>query len=117
VIRGGLQAIPIGQYEASDSLGLNGFQKMRFIILPQAIRIVIPAIVGQFIGAFKSSSLVSVVGLFDLLGILRAIVANPQWLGLRKELYVFLFVVYFTGSFVMSSYSRRLEVQLGIGER
>jgi general L-amino acid transport system permease protein len=117
VIRGGLQAIPVGQYEASDSLGLNGFQKMRFIILPQAIRIVIPAIVGQFIGAFKSSSLVSVVGLFDLLGILRAIVANPQWLGLRKELYVFLFVVYFTGSFVMSSYSRRLEVQLGIGER
>ncbi|MEN8171904.1 MAG: amino acid ABC transporter permease [Chloroflexota bacterium] len=117
VIRGGLQAIPVGQYEASDSLGLNGFQKMRFIILPQAIRIVIPAIVGQFIGAFKSSSLVSVVGLMDLLGIIRAIVANPQWLGLRKELYVFLFVVYFTGSFVMSSYSRRLEVQLGVGER
>jgi len=117
VIRGGLQAIPVGQYEASDSLGLNGFQKMRFIILPQALRIVIPAIVGQFIGAFKSSSLVSVVGLMDLLGIIRAIVANPQWLGLRKELYVFLFVVYFTGSFVMSSYSRRLEVQLGIGER
>jgi general L-amino acid transport system permease protein len=117
VIRGGLQAIPVGQYEASDSLGLNGFQKMRFIILPQALRIVIPAIVGQFIGAFKSSSLVSVVGLFDLLGITRAIINNPQWLGLRLELYVFLFVVYFTGSFVMSSYSRRLEVQLGIGER
>lgn len=117
VIRGGLQAIPVGQYEASDSLGLNGFQKMRFIILPQALRIVIPAIVGQFIGAFKSSSLVSVVGLFDLLGITRAIVANPQWLGLRKELYVFMAIVYFTGSFVMSSYSRRLEVQMGLGER
>ncbi len=117
IIRGGLQAIPVGQYEASDSLGLNGFQKMRFIILPQALRIVVPAIVGQFIGAFKSSSLVSIVGLFDLLGITRAIINNPQWLGLRKEMYVFLAIVYFIGSFAMSSYSRKLEVQLGIGER
>jgi general L-amino acid transport system permease protein len=116
-IRGGLQAIPNGQYEAADSLGFNALQKMRFIILPQALRIVIPAIVGQFIGAFKSSSLVSVVGLFDLLGIQKAILANPQWQGLRIELYIFLAVLYFTGSFVMSSYSRRLEAQLGVGER
>jgi len=117
IIRGGLQAIPVGQYEASDSLGLNGFQKMRFIILPQAIRIVIPALVGQFIGAFKSSSLVSVVGLFDLLGIVRVVLVNPQWMGLRKEMYIFLAMVYFIGSFVMSSYSRKLEVRLGVGER
>jgi general L-amino acid transport system permease protein len=116
-IRGGLQAIPHGQYEAADSLGFNTLQKMRFIILPQAIRIVIPAIVGQFIGAYKSSSLVSVIGLFDLLGIQKAILANPQWQGLRIEIYVFLALVYFTGSFVMSSYSRRLEAQLGVGER
>ncbi|MCP5097160.1 MAG: amino acid ABC transporter permease [Chloroflexi bacterium] len=116
-IRGGLQAIPKGQYEAADALGFNALQKMRFIIMPQALRIVIPPIVGQFIGAFKSSSLVSIVGLFDLLGIQRAILANAQWQGLRIEMYVFLAVLYFTGSFVMSSYSRRLETQLSIGER
>jgi len=116
-IRGGLQAIPKGQYEAADSLGFNALQKMRFIIMPQALRIVIPPIVGQFIGAFKSSSLVSIVGLFDLLGIQKAILANSQWQGLRLELYVFLGLVYFVGSFVMSSYSRRLETRLGVGER
>jgi general L-amino acid transport system permease protein len=116
-IRGGLQAIPKGQYEASDALGFNGSQKMRFIILPQALRIVIPAIVGQFIGAFKSSSLVSIVGLFDFLGINRSIVSNPAWLGLRLELYVFMAIVYFTGSSLMSSYSRKLEMELGVGDR
>ena len=116
-IRGGLQAIPNGQYEAADSLGMNAMQKMRFIILPQALRIVIPAIVGQFIGAYKSSSLVSVVGLFDFVGISRSVVATPAWMGLRLELYVFMAAVYFTGSFVMSSYSRRLEGRLGVGER
>jgi general L-amino acid transport system permease protein len=117
VIRGGLQAIPKGQYEAADALGFNALQKMRFIILPQAIRVVIPAIVGQFIGAFKSSSLVSIVGLFDFLGINSTIISNPQWLGLRRELYVVMALVYFAGSFVMSSYSRRLEVRMGLGER
>lgn len=116
-IRGGLQAIPKGQYEAADALGFNTLQKMRFIVLPQALRIVIPPIVGQFIGAFKSSSLVSIVGLFDLLGIQKAILANAQWQGLRLELYVTLGIVYFLGSFVMSSYSRRLETRLGVGER
>lgn len=116
-IRGGLQAIPRGQFEAADALGFNNLQKMRFIIMPQALRIVIPAIVGQFIGTYKSSSLVSIVGLFDLLGITRTIVANDQWLGLRRELYIFLAVVYFVGSAIMSWYSRRLEKQLGVGER
>jgi len=117
VIRGGLQAIPNGQFEAADSLGFNALQKMRFIILPQALRIVIPPIVGQFIGAFKSSSLVSIVGLFDLVGITKTVIANTDWLGLRTELYVFLALIYFFGSFIMSSYSRRLEVRLGLGER
>jgi len=116
-IRGGLQAISKGQYEAADALGFNAMQKMRFIIMPQALRIVIPAIVGQFIGAFKSSSLVAIVGLFDLMGINRVIASNPQWLGLRIELYLFIGFVYFIGSYVMSSYSRRLEVQLSAGER
>jgi len=116
-IRGGLQAIPKGQFEAADALGFNNLQKMRFIIMPQALRIVIPAIVGQFIGTYKSSSLVSIVGLFDLLGITRTIVANDQWLGLRRELYIFLAVVYFVGSAIMSWYSRRLEKQLAVGQR
>ena len=117
VIRGGLQAIPKGQFEAADSLGFNALQKMRFIILQQALRIVIPPIVGQFIGAFKSSSLVSIVRLFDLVGITKTVIANTDWLGLRTELYVFLALIYFFGSFIMSSYSRRLEVRLGLGER
>lgn len=116
-IRGGLQALPRGQFEAADALGLNTTQKMRFIILPQALRIVIPAIVGQFIGSFKSSSLVAIVGLYELLGIVNVIVSNPQWLGLRKELYVFAGIIYFIGSGVMSAYSRRLETKLGVGTR
>ncbi|MCA9949890.1 MAG: amino acid ABC transporter permease [Anaerolineales bacterium] len=116
LIRGGLQAIPRGQYDAGDAIGLNTFQKMRFIILPQAITIVIPGIVGQFIGSYKSSSLVAIVGLFELLGITRVIVSNPQWLGLRLELYVFVGVVYFVGSFIMSWYSRRMEARLSIGQ-
>jgi His/Glu/Gln/Arg/opine family amino acid ABC transporter permease subunit len=116
-IRGGLQAIPKGQYEAADAIGLNTLQKYRFIIMPQALRIVIPALVGQFIGTFKASSLVAIVGLFDLTGIVNAIMSNPNWLGLRRELYVFIALVYFLGSSLMSWYSRRLEVRLGLGER
>lgn len=117
LIRGGLQAIPKGQYEAADALGLNTLQKMRFIIFPQALRILIPALVGNFIGNFKSSSLVSVVGLFDLVGIAAAIVGNPQWLGLKAELYYAMAVFYFIVSFAMSTYSRRLETRLGVGVR
>jgi general L-amino acid transport system permease protein len=116
-VRGGLQSIPKGQYEAADAIGLNTLQKMRFIILPQALRAVIPAIVGLFIGVFKDSSLVAVVGLFDMLGITNAIIGNPQWLGLRTELYLFASIIYFIGSFAMSSYSRRLETRLGVGVR
>lgn len=116
LIRGGLQAIPKGQFEAADSLGLNTLQKMRFVILPQALRILIPALVGSFIGNFKSSSLVSVVGLFDLVGIAAAVNGNPQWLGLRPELYYFMAVFYFLVSFAMSTYSRRLEVRVGAGK-
>lgn len=117
LIRGGLQAIPRGQYDAADAIGLNTLQKMRFIILPQAITIVIPGIVGQFIGSYKSSSLVAIVGLFELLGITNNITNNPQWLGLRQELYVFVGVIYFTGSFIMSWYSRRMESRLAVGQR
>ena len=117
LIRGGLQAIPKGQFEAADALGLNTLQKMRFVVFPQALRILIPALVGSFIGNFKSSSLVSIVGLFDLVGIAGAVVGNPQWLGLKRELYYGMAVFYFVVSFAMSAYSRRLETRLGVGER
>ncbi len=116
-VRGGLQAIPRGQYEAADALGLNGLQKMRFIILPQALRIVIPPMVGLFIGLFKDTSLVAIVGLFDILGIANNIASNPDWLGLRRELYFFVAAVYFVGSYAMSWTSLRLERRLGVGER
>ena len=89
VIRGGLQAIPSGQYEAAKAMGLNYFQSMRLVILPQALRISIPGIVNTFIGLFKDTTLVIVIGLFDILGIANAMVANPDWLGLSTETYVF----------------------------
>jgi general L-amino acid transport system permease protein len=101
-VRGGLQAIPKGQYEAAEALGLSTFQQYRFIILPQALRLVIPPIVGQFIGLFKDTSLVTIVGLFDLLGIANAAVAQPDWLGLRREAYVFVSLIYYVGCFIMA---------------
>jgi ABC-type amino acid transport system permease subunit len=116
-IRGGLQAIPKGQYEAADSLGLSTFNKYRIIIMPQALRLVIPAIVGQFIGLFKDTSLVFLVGLFDLLAVANSISSQPNWLGIRTEPYIVLFFIYFICSSGMAWYSRRLEKQLGVGER
>lgn len=117
LVRGGLQAIPKGQYEAADSLGINTLQKYRFIILPQALRILIPPLAGAVIGTFKSSSLVALVGMIDLVGSTKAIIANSEWLGLRTELYVFMFVLYFLVSSVVSWYSRRLEERAGLGVR
>ena len=117
LVRGGLQAIPVGQYEASDAVGLNTLQKYRFIVLPQALRILIPPLAGAVIGTFKSSSLVALVGMVDLVGVVRAIIANQEWLGLRSELYAFMFVLYFLVSSVVSAYSRRLEERTGLGVR
>ncbi|HEX6387103.1 MAG TPA: amino acid ABC transporter permease [Anaerolineae bacterium] len=116
-VRGGLQAIPKGQYEAADALGLSTYKKYRLIILPQALRVVIPAIVGQFIGLFKDTTLVAIVGLVDLLGTANLISAQPNWLGVRREPYIFIALIYFIGSAVMAGYSRRLEARLGVGER
>ena len=116
-VRGGLQAIPNGQYEAADSLGFSTYQKYRLIILPQALRVVIPAIVGQFIGLFKDTTLVAIVGMFDVLGVANAIAAQEDWLGVRREPYIFLAVLYFVGSALMTAYSRRLEKRTGLGER
>ena len=116
-VRGGLQSIPRGQYEAAEALGLNTFQQLRFIILPQALRVVIPPIVGQFIGLFKDTSLVAIVGLFDLLNIANSVIAQPDWLGLRREAYVFISIVYYVGCSVMAAVGRWLEKRQGVGER
>jgi general L-amino acid transport system permease protein len=112
VVRGGLQAISRGQYEAAESLGLNYYQKMRLIILPQALKIVIPPSVGILISAFKDTSLVVIIGLFDLLKTTQATLRNPAWMGFSVEAYIFIALIYFTGCFSMSSYSRRLEREL-----
>ncbi|AEB12205.1 amino acid ABC transporter permease [Marinithermus hydrothermalis] len=116
-IRGGLQGVPKGQYEAAWALGLNGFQTAYYIILPQAIRSVIPALIGQVIAIFKDTSLVAIVGLLDLLGIAQSVLANPNYLGLEREVYLFLLVVYFIGAGLMSYASRQLERAMGLGTR
>jgi general L-amino acid transport system permease protein len=120
-VRGGLQSVPKGQYEAADALGLSTWAKYRMIILPQALRAVIPAIVGQFIGLFKDTSLVALVGLVDLLGIARSIIQQPDWVntpgGITQEVYVAIAVIYFIFSYGMSWSSRQLETRLGVGKR
>ncbi len=116
-VRGGLQSIPKGQYEAADVIGLSGWQKMVFIILPQALRAVIPVLVGQFIGLFKDTSLVALVGLLDLLGIARGILANPSYIGRQLEVFAFIAMIYWVFSYGMSYASGRLETTLGVGER
>lgn len=112
-VRGGLQAIPRGQTEAAKALGLNTPLAVILIVLPQALRAVIPAIVGQFIGLFKDTSLLSLVGLVELTGIARSILAQPQFLGRYAEVYLFIGLIYWVFCYSMSLASRRLERQLG----
>ncbi|MGH2581644.1 MAG: amino acid ABC transporter permease [Anaerolineales bacterium] len=117
-VRGGLQAVPDGQIEAARALGMNGVQIMGLIVLPQALRITIPAMVGQFISLFKDTTLVVIVGINDFLGIGRSIVnSNPQYLRSQLEVYLFIAAVYWVFSYVMSLASRRLEESLGVGKR
>ncbi|MFQ5596746.1 MAG: amino acid ABC transporter permease [Nitrospiria bacterium] len=116
-IRGGLQAIPSGQIEAAQALGMNVFQTNFFIVLPQAIRAVIPALVGQCIALFKDTSLVAIVGLLDLTGAAKAAIGQPDFLGLEAEVFMAIALVYWMISYSMSNYSRRLEKTLGIGLR
>ncbi len=117
VIRGGLQAIPKGQYEAAQAMGLGYWQMMRLIILPQALKISIPGIVNTFIGLFKDTTLVIIIGLFDILGIANAMVSNPDWLGLSSETYVVVALFFFTVCFSMSRYSIHLERKLDTTRR
>ena len=119
VVRGGLQAIGKGQYEASGSLGLNYFQRMRLVVLPQALKIVIPGIVNTFIGLFKDTTLVLIIGFFDLLGIVQAGQADPKWSGysIPYTAYAFCAVVFFIFCFLMSVYSKKVESKLHTGHQ
>lgn len=112
VVRGGLQGMNKGQYEAADSLGLNYSQTMRLIILPQALKIVIPPSVSILISAFKDTSLVVIIGLYDLLKTTKSVLSDPKWNGFSTEAYIFLAIIYFLCCFFMSNYSRKLEKEL-----
>jgi general L-amino acid transport system permease protein len=112
VVRGGLQALPKGQYEAADALGLSYWQKTGFIILPQALRLVIPPLVNTFIGFFKDTSLVLIIGIFDLLTAGKTAIIEPAWQGFGVEVYVTIGVIYFVFCFAMSKYSQGLEAEL-----
>jgi len=112
VVRGGLQGMSRGQYEAADSLGLNYYLTMRLVILPQALKIVIPPTVSILISAFKDTSLVVIIALFDVLKTTQTVLSKPEWMGFSREAYVFVAVLYFLGCFSMSNYSRKLEKEL-----
>ena len=116
-VRGGLQAIPKGQYEAAYAVGLNGALTTILIILPQALRAVIPAIVGQFIALFKDTTLFGFIAILELLNISRSVLGNLEWRGTIFELYVFIGVVFWILCYSMSAISRRIEKRLGVGER
>ena len=117
VVRGGLQAVPKGQFEAADALGLSYRQKMQKIVLPQALTIAIPPLVNTFIGAFKDTSLVIVIGLFDLLNTANAALNDPAWRGYYVEAYVMISIIYFVFCFFMSRYSQHLEMSFNKGKR
>jgi general L-amino acid transport system permease protein len=112
VVRGGLQAMPKGQGEAADALGLNYWQKTGFIILPQALRLVIPPLVNTAIGAFKDTTLVLIIGLFDLLTMGKVALSDPPWQSFSNEIYIFVALIYVAFCFAMSKYSRSLERDL-----
>lgn len=108
-VRGGLQAVPPSQEEAGRALGLSGWQVIMLITLPQALRAVIPALVGQCIALFKDTSLVALVGLTDLTGISKGVISQSEFVGLQTEVYVFISVIYFIFSYAMAYVSRRIE--------
>ncbi|MGB3290289.1 MAG: amino acid ABC transporter permease [Burkholderiaceae bacterium] len=114
-VRGGLQAIPKGQYEGADSIGLSYWQQMRKIILPQALKVVIPPLVGIFISLFKDTSLVVIIGIFDLTQAAKTAVADAAWRGFSTEAYLFIAFIYFIFCFSISRYSQALERHLQTG--
>ncbi|MDA1099660.1 MAG: amino acid ABC transporter permease [Proteobacteria bacterium] len=114
-VRAGLQAIPRGQYEGAHSIGLGYWGMMGLVVMPQALKHMIPNIVGSFIGLLKDTTLVSIIGLFDILGMLRSISQDVPWRGLHKEPLIFGAMLFFIICFIMSKYSRHLEVKLSAG--
>ena len=112
VVRGGLAALPKGQFEGADSLGLNYWQSMQLIVLPQALKISIPGIVNTFIGLFKDTTLVVFIGLFDPIGLTNSIRASTDWNGIYWELYAFIALMFFIACFSMGRYSLYLEKKL-----
>ena len=117
VVRGGLQALPRGQTEAAEALGLSYWQKTGFVILPQALRLVIPPLVNTFIGFFKDTSLVLIIGLFDLLTMGKVALSDPPWQSFSTEVYIALGVIYIAFCYAMSRYSRGLEQEPGASQR
>ena len=117
IIRGGLQSLPKGQFEAADAMGLNYVQKTALIILPQALRVVIPPLINTFIGFFKDTSLVLIIGIFDFLNTANQALVDPNWAGFPAEVYLFAAFVYFCFCFSMSRYSKYLEIELNKGTR
>jgi general L-amino acid transport system permease protein len=112
VVRGGLQALPKGQSEAADALGLSYWKKTGFIVLPQALRLVIPPLVNTFIGFFKDTSLVLIIGLFDVLTMGKVALSDPPWQSFSTEVYITLGLIYIAFCYAMSRYSRGLEREL-----
>ena len=117
VVRGGLQAIPKGQYEAADSMALSYWQSMGLIILPQALKISIPNIVGAFISLFKDTTLVLIIGLFDLLAMVTLTSTDANWLGFETEGYVFITFIYWVICFSMSKYAKSIENKYNTNHR
>jgi general L-amino acid transport system permease protein len=117
VVRGGLQAIPRGQLEAADALGLSYIQRTRLIVLPQALSMVIPPLVNTFIGIFKDTALVIIISLFDLLTTAEAALSDANWQGFYVEDYAFVAVIYWSFCFFMSRYSQILEHEFNRGAR
>jgi len=117
VVRGGLQAIPKGQIEAADAMGLKYWPAMYLIVLPQALKISIPGIVNSFIGLYKDTTLVIIIGLLDPLGIGRASLADTKWIGLSNEVYIFVALFFFVSCFAMARYSLYLENKLQTGHK
>src|SRR5215469_14753820 len=115
IVRGGLQAIPKGQIEAADALGLGYWRQTRLIVLPQALAMVIPPLVNTFIGTFKDTTLVLIIGLFDFLGAIIASLNDANWRGTSVEAYVFAAAIFFCFCFFMSRYSQMLEREFNKG--
>lgn len=117
IVRGGLQSLPKGQFEAADAMGLNYVQKTTLIILPQALRVVIPPLINTFIGFFKDTSLVLIIGIFDFLNTANQALVDPNWAGFPGEVYLFAAFIYFIFCYSMSRYSKHLEIELNKGTR